>query len=93
MTKVAAVSGSVRIGSSSPAVDAVVEVHNSSGDIVDQTAVDAEGRFDYHLSAGTWSLRAWDPHGRRATAEVSLSGGEEKVVRLDLRTPEGGPTG
>jgi hypothetical protein len=52
--------------------------------------VDDHGRFSYHLSAGKWSLRAWDPHGRRASAEVTLAAGERRVTSLDLARAERG---
>jgi hypothetical protein len=88
----AELSGTVSSEGSTPAPDAVVEILNASGDIVDQVMVDDQGRFTYHLSAGNWSLRAWDPHGRRAAAEVSLSPGEHKVARLHLARAERGRT-
>jgi hypothetical protein len=86
----AELSGTVSSEGSTPAPDAVVEILNGAGDIVDQMMVDDHGRFSYHLSAGKWSLRAWDPHGRRASAEVTLAAGERKVTRLDLARAERG---
>lgn len=82
--------GAVTVHGDKPALSAVVEVSNATGDIVDQVQVDDAGRYTYHLSAGTWKLRVWDAHGHRGTAEVSLAEGEDKVVDLDLHEPEGG---
>ena len=90
--RAAELSGTVNSEGSTPAPKAVVEVLNASGDVVDQVMVDDHGRFNYHLSAGKWTLRAWDPHGRRAATEVSLSPGEHKETRLDLARAERGRT-
>jgi hypothetical protein len=68
--------------------DAVVEVRNAAGDIVDQVTVDDRGGFTYHLAGGMWSLRAWDPHGGRAVESVELGGDEDVVVDLELKSQE-----
>ncbi|CAN5653015.1 hypothetical protein BH24ACT26_BH24ACT26_20930 [soil metagenome] len=85
MTKL---SGTVTVHGNGPARFAVVELHNSSGDTVDQVQVDDAGRFTYHLSPGAWSLRAWDTIGHRAAETVTLSEGETKVVDLELHVSE-----
>jgi hypothetical protein len=77
-------------GGQKVAKTAVVELHNSVGDVVDQVQVDGEGRYTYHLAPGTWSLRVWDAHGHRGKAEVQLVDGDEKTCDLDLEEPEGG---
>lgn len=87
MTKL---TGRVTVHGDHPATSAVVEVHNSAGDVVDQVQVDSEGRYTYHLAAGDWSLNVWDAHGHRGKAEVSLADGEEKNFDIDLEEPEGG---
>lgn len=87
MTKL---TGRVTVHGDHPATSAVVEVHNSAGDVVDQVQVDSDGRYTYHLSAGTWALNVWDAHGHRGKAEVSLADGEEKNFDIDLEEPEGG---
>ena len=69
---------------------ATVELHNSSGDVVDQVVVDDDGRYTYHLSPGNWSLRLWDAHGHTGQSEVTLSDGEEKVLDLELSESSGG---
>lgn len=66
-----------------PVPMAVVELHNSSGDVVDQVQVDAAGAFTYHLSPGRWRLQAWDNQGGRASAELTL-GGEDAHVELEI---------
>jgi len=76
-------SGRVLIGNEEVALDAVVELHNSSDDIVDQVQVDSIGRYKFHLSEGSWSLRSWDPHGHRAEGLALL--GPDDDVSLDLR--------
>jgi hypothetical protein len=69
---------------------AVVELHNSGGDVVDQVQVDDDGRFTYHLAAGTWTLNVWDAHGHRGKAQVQLVDGEDRDLDIDLEEPEGG---
>jgi Carboxypeptidase regulatory-like domain len=69
---------------------ATVELHNSSGDVVDQVVVDDDGRYTYHLSPGSWSLRLWDAHGHTGRSEFTLSEGEEKVLDLELSEPPEG---
>lgn len=82
-------SGKVTVHGGDTATGAVVELHNSQGDTVDQVQVDDQGRFTYHLSEGTWTLHAWDAHGHRATGEVTL-GGDDATHDLNLGEPEGG---
>ena len=68
-----------------PATSAVVELHNATGDVVDQVQVDADGRYTFHLTAGTWKLNVWDAHGHRGSSSVEL--GEEdgtQDVELDI---------
>lgn len=71
------------------ATGAVVEVHNSNGDVVDQVQVDSEGRYTYHLSEGAWALNAWDAQGHRGRSEVTL-GSDDSNVDIELSEPEGG---
>ncbi|MDQ3982691.1 MAG: carboxypeptidase-like regulatory domain-containing protein [Actinomycetota bacterium] len=73
-----------------PAPGATVELHNSSGDVVTQIMVDDDGKFAFHVSEGSWSLNAWDAHGHRGSAPVTLAEGEEKSIDLVLEHPEGG---
>jgi len=65
-----------------PAPDAVVELHNSSGDVVDQVRVDSTARYRFHLSEGVWFLRSWDSSGGRAAGRAVL--GTREDVNLDL---------
>ena len=83
-------SGRVTVHGSKPATSAVVELHNATGDVIDQVQVDEDGRYNYHLAAGSWKLNVWDSHGHRGVAEVTLADGEDKQVDLDLEEPEGG---
>lgn len=82
------ISGRVTVGGD-PAKDAVVELHNATGDIVTQSQVDQDGRYRFNVSPGTWSLRSWDPRGHRGRAEVTLAEGDDKGVDLEL-AQEGG---
>jgi hypothetical protein len=82
--------GRVTVHGETPARTATVELKNSQGDVVDQVAVDEEGRYRYHLAAGDWSLNIWDAHGHRGRAQVSLSDGEDRTLDVDLEEPEGG---
>ena len=82
--------GAITVHGSKPAKTAVVELHNSTGDVVDQVQVDDDGRYVYHLSDGLWTLRVWDGHGHRGSVEVEISGEADKNVDLDLEEPEGG---
>ena len=83
--------GRITVHGDKPATTAVVELHNSQGDVLDQVQVDGDGYFLYHLVAGTWNLNIWDAHGHRGNASVELTDGDEdKVVDVDLHEPEGG---
>jgi hypothetical protein len=84
----AKLSGSVRSEGSQPVRGAVVELHNSAGDIVDQVQVDDDGRFTYHVSSGAWSLHAWDAAGHTAIKTVTVGEGEDGFVDIDLSTRE-----
>ena len=75
--------GTITLHGSEPAMGAVVEVLNPSGDVLDQVRVDQGGSYLYHLGSGTWTLRVWDAHGHRGRADVRL-GDEDKVLDLDL---------
>ena len=77
------VSGKVLVDGS-PAPGATVELHNSTGDVVTQVMVGDDGRFAFHVSEGSWSLNAWDAHGHRGSAPVTLAEGEEKTVDVVL---------
>ena len=72
-----------------PALGAVVELHNATGDVVDQVQVDADGRYKYHLAAGRWRLKLWDPHGHRGSAEVTLEEGDDKTLDVTLSEGDG----
>jgi hypothetical protein len=84
---VTTLSGTVTLPGGEPATDAVVELHNSANDIVDQVQVDDAGAYTYHLAPGRWSLRVWDPHGHRASADVMLKRGEQVTLDLQLDQP------
>lgn len=71
------------------ATSAVVEVHNASGDVVDQVQVDGEGRYTYHLSEGQWTLNVWDAYGHRGRTEVTI-GADDASADVELSEPEEG---
>ncbi len=72
-----------------PAVSAVVELHNSQGDVLDQVQVDDEGGYIYHLVPGQWALNVWDAHGHRGHAEVEMvEGDEDTIVDVQLQAAE-----
>jgi hypothetical protein len=79
---VTVLSGTVKRPTGEPASTATVELHNSSGDVLDQVICDVQGRFRYHLVPGQWSLFVWDPAGGRAEVEVQLK--EDAAVSIDL---------
>jgi hypothetical protein len=81
--------GRITVHGDKPATSAVVELHNSTGDVVDQVQVDGDGRYTYHLSPNTWTLNVWDAHGHRGKQEITLSD-DDQNVDLDLHEPEGG---
>jgi Carboxypeptidase regulatory-like domain len=85
MTKL---SGRITDENGNAVTDAVVEIRNSTGDIVDSVQVSSEGEYTYHLSDGTWTLNVWDPHGRRGRAEVELIDAEEARSDITIE-PEG----
>ena len=73
-----------------PAVSAVVELHNSQGDVLDQVQVDDAGAYIYHLVPGRWKLNVWDAHGHRGTAAVTIDeGDEDTILDVDLTEAEG----
>ncbi len=76
-------SGTITIHGGELARSAVVEVLNPLGDVLDQVQVDEGGRYLYHLGPGVWTLRAWDEHGHRGTADVHLGEGDQ-IFDLDL---------
>ena len=76
--------GTVTRETGEPARTATVELHNSSGDVLDQIVCDDEGRFLYHLVPGSWQLRVWDQQGGRAEMSVQLDKDEEAAVAIDL---------
>lgn len=82
--------GKVTVHGDHAATTAVVELHNATGDVVDQVQVDSSGTYTYHLSPGTWTLNIWDAHGHRGRAEIEVAEGEDKNVDVDLGEPEGG---
>lgn len=81
--------GQVTIEGGEPAIGATVELHNASGDVLDQVVVDDGGHFAYHLAPGTWHVRAWDNRGHRGAADVVLDEGDELELGLELDGPEG----
>jgi hypothetical protein len=81
--------GRITVHGDKAATSAVVEVHNSQGDVVDQVQVDGDGRYNYNLSTGTWTLNVWDAHGHRGRQDVSL-GDDDQTVDVNLDEPEGG---
>ncbi len=84
-------SGRVTVhGGEKAAATATVELHNATGDIVDQVQVDGEGRYLFHLSPGDWSLNLWDAYGHRGHAQASVADDDEKNLDIDLAEPEGG---
>ncbi len=88
--KATTLSGNVTVHGGKPAKDATVELHNASGDVLDQVQVDDSGAYMYYLTGGTWELIVWDPHGHRGGAALHLSDGEDKRLDLNLDEPEGG---
>lgn len=82
-------SGTVTRPTGEPAQTATVELHNSSGDILDQIVCDSQGRFRYHLSPGEWRLFVWDSAGGRAEVSVELQKDEETAVDIGLRATAG----
>ena len=74
-----------------PALSAVVELHNSNGDVLDQVQVDDQGAYIYHLVAGQWKLNVWDAHGHRASVEATIDEGDsDKTLDIGLDEPEDG---
>jgi hypothetical protein len=79
-------SGRVTLPDNQPARTAVVELHNATGDVVDQVQVDDNGVYRYHVSAADWRVRAWDAHGHAARAETTVAEGEDKKLDIELTT-------
>jgi hypothetical protein len=85
MTKL---SGQITDENGNAVADAVVEIRNSAGDIVDSVQVSSDGEYTYHLSDGSWTLNVWDPHGRRGRAQVELMDADEARSDITIE-PEG----
>ena len=81
--------GTVTVHGSKPAKQATVELINETGDVVDQIVVTDDGRYQYHLAQGNWTLNIYDPHGHRGRQNVHLGDGDV-TVDVDLGEPEGG---
>ena len=56
-----------------PVPTAVIELHNSQGDVVDQVQANDDGRYTYHLSPGDWTLNVWDAQGHRGRRGVTIA--------------------
>jgi hypothetical protein len=76
--------GHVHVKSFGAARGATVEVHNATGDVVDQVVADDDGGFTYYLTPGRWAFRAWDRWGHRGDGELILTDSDAEV-RLDLQ--------
>ena len=76
--------GTVTLETGEPARTATVELHNSSGDVLDQIVCDDEGHFIYHLVPGSWRLRVWDQQGGRAEISVQLDKDQDAAVSIGL---------
>jgi hypothetical protein len=79
--------GRVTLNGVSADPNAVVELHNSQGDVLDQMQVDRSGIYAFHLIPGRWELRAWDNQGRRAQAEVEVTA-RDTVLDIELAESE-----
>jgi hypothetical protein len=77
------VSGRV-LSEGDPVKIGTVELHNRTDDIIDAVLVDADGRYSFHLSPGSWKLRAWDVNGKRGEVTVELKSGADAAVDITL---------
>jgi hypothetical protein len=75
--------GTVRLAGGGSAADATVEVHNASGDVVDQIRTTGDGAFTYYLSPGKWTFKTYDTRGHRGSEEVVLTE-DDATVGVDL---------
>ena len=64
-----------------PVPTAVIELHNSQGDVVDQVQANDDGRYTYHLSPGDWVLNVWDAQGHRGRRGVTIA---EQDTNVDI---------
>lgn len=78
------ISGKVTGEEGTPALDAVVELHNATDDVITQVTVDEQGRYRFHVTEGLWRLRAWDSHGRRGEGQVKTASDEETHLDVGL---------
>ena len=82
--------GRITVHGDKPALSATVELHNATGDVVDQVQVDDDGRYTYHWAPGSWTIIVWDAPGHRGNATAQIEDGADTTLDLDLQEPEGG---
>jgi hypothetical protein len=82
-------SGTITVQGGRPATDAVVELHNATGDVMDQVRVNDDGRYKFYVSPGIWSLTIWDRYGHRGVGEVNVLEGDDKTLDIELTEPRG----
>lgn len=73
------VEGIVKCEDGRLATEGTVEVHNSTGDVVDQLRIADGGAFTYYLSPGLWTFFTYDGEGHRGNARVTLAEGDASV--------------
>jgi carboxypeptidase family protein len=82
-------SGRITVQGGMPATDAVVELHNATGDVMDQVRVNDDGRYRFYVGPGIWSLTIWDPYGHRGVGEANVLEGDDETLDIDLKEPRG----
>jgi hypothetical protein len=83
-------SGRITVHGAKPTTSAVVELHNPTGDVVDQEQVDEGGRYRFNVSPGAWAVRVWDAHGHRGQGRVVVEADQDADLSVELSEPEGG---
>ena len=85
----ARITGHVKTGGGTPAVDAYVQLRDKDNEFCGETRCDDEGRFVLYAVPGSWMLVAWLPAGPRTNETLEIGGGDIDVELALAPIPTG----
>ncbi|HEU5004142.1 MAG TPA: DUF1416 domain-containing protein [Actinomycetota bacterium] len=71
-----------------PTEGAYVRVLGPSGEFVNERRTGPDGGFTLHLTQATWTFIAFAPGTNRIEQAVTIEGGPEAAITLDLSTTQ-----